>query len=330
MLFGQQKPRGLFGGGFQQQMQNLPMGQQQYDAQPTPMQGGMQHMMGAQASMPTQPMVQDMQAGLPKQPGTNWLAVLADGLAGAAGMPATAGPMLMRQRDQQHQEQMAQQKRANDWQDFTREYDYKAAHPAPTNNDTVNDFNFYKNLSEPDKAIYDTLHPVTVMGPDGPYVVPRSSIGGGANNLPPIGSVVPDPRKGGAAGYAGGGGFPAVTPRGLDAITVNSESGGNPNAVSPKGARGLWQVMPETARDPGFGIRPSNGTQADDARVGQEYRQAMQQRYGGNLPAMWGAYNWGPGAVDKARATYGEDWLSHAPAETRAYVNKNMQMVRGR
>lgn len=121
-----------------------------------------------------------------------------------------------------------------------------------------------------------------------------------------------------------------VTPKDLNHITMMAESGGNPNAVSPKGARGLMQVMPSTARDPGFGVRPSNGSQADDVRVGQEYRAAMQNRYQGNAPKMWGAYNWGPGNVDKAIKTHGEEWLDHAPAETRNYVTRNMRALRSR
>jgi soluble lytic murein transglycosylase len=107
-----------------------------------------------------------------------------------------------------------------------------------------------------------------------------------------------------------------------------SESGGNPNAVSPKGARGLMQVMPETARNPGFGIRPSNGSQADDVRVGQEYRATMQRRYGGDEAKMWGAYNAGPGRVDSLIQQHGAGWLDRAPAETRAYVRRNMRKLR--
>lgn len=109
-----------------------------------------------------------------------------------------------------------------------------------------------------------------------------------------------------------------------------SESGGNPNAVSPKGARGLMQVMPATARDPGFGIRPSNGTPADDVRVGQEYRAKMEQRYGGDPAKMWGAYNAGPGRVDSLIGQHGADWLQYAPGETRAYVRNNLSRLRGR
>lgn len=105
------------------------------------------------------------------------------------------------------------------------------------------------------------------------------------------------------------------------------ESRGNPNAVSPKGARGLMQVMPATARNPGFGIRPSDGSPADDVRVGREYRAEMQRRYGGDLSKMWAAYNWGPGNVDAAIEKHGDNWLQAAPAETRAYVRDNLNSL---
>lgn len=108
-----------------------------------------------------------------------------------------------------------------------------------------------------------------------------------------------------------------------------SESGGNPNAVSPKGARGLMQVMPSTATRPGFGIRPTNGTPADDVRVGREYRRAMQNRYGGDPAKMWGAYNWGPGNMDRALAAHGDDWFNQAPRETRDYIRRNLKALRG-
>lgn len=108
-----------------------------------------------------------------------------------------------------------------------------------------------------------------------------------------------------------------------------SESGGDPNAISPKGARGLMQVMPATARDPGFGIRPSNGTPQDDVRLGREYRAAMQRRYGGDPAKMWAAYNAGPGRVDEALRKYGDRWLGAMPAETRNYVAQNLRALGG-
>lgn len=121
----------------------------------------------------------------------------------------------------------------------------------------------------------------------------------------------------------------------LDRITAQSESGGREydgrgnRITSPVGARGIMQVMPGTARDPGFGIRPSDGTPAEDARVGREYRAKMQKRYGGDLAKMWAAYNWGPGNLDSALRRHGENWFANAPAETRAYVSKNIRALGG-
>jgi soluble lytic murein transglycosylase-like protein len=85
------------------------------------------------------------------------------------------------------------------------------------------------------------------------------------------------------------------------------------------------QVMPDTARDPGFGVSPAKADSAAEFdRVGREYLQALHQRYGGNLARMWAAYNMGPGALDRALSKYGDDWLSHVPPSVRQYVGKNL------
>lgn len=123
----------------------------------------------------------------------------------------------------------------------------------------------------------------------------------------------------------------------LDNITMQAESGGRRYGRggellrSPVGAMGEMQVMPATARDPGFGIRPWDGSSPDDlARVGREYRAAMEREFGGDLAQMWGAYNWGPGAVQKAVRRYGDHWLDYAPTETQNYVRGNLRRLRNR
>jgi len=118
----------------------------------------------------------------------------------------------------------------------------------------------------------------------------------------------------------------------LDAITMDAESRGRRYGAngellrSPAGAMGEMQVMPETARNPGFGVRPWNGSDPEDlARVGRDYRGAMENRYDGDLAKMWGAYNWGPGNVDRAVNRFGTDWLANAPRETQGYVRRNLR-----
>lgn len=123
----------------------------------------------------------------------------------------------------------------------------------------------------------------------------------------------------------------------LNSLTAGAESGnrdyygsGAP-VVSPKGARFAMQVMPATARAPGFGLRPANPDDpADMNRLGREYRATMQRRYGGDLSKMWAAYNAGPGRVDEAISRYGDRWLDAMPSETKNYVRGLMAKVGSR
>lgn len=264
---------------------------------------------------------------------TNALGQFGQALVAGNGSLADAMGYLMQRRasvdELAQKQQMADRQRQQEREDYI----WQQQNKAPVRNDTVDDFNWYKSLSPEDRALYDQQHPVITMTPEGPVAVPRSMLGGASapvsNSVPSglkLGPVVDTIPGGGAGG--GTGGFPVSGNR-LDRVTIQAESAGNPNAVSPVGARGLWQVMPATARDPGFGIRPSNGTQQDTARVGSEYRRAMEKRYGGDLAKMWAAYNWGPGNLDNAIAKHGAGWLDHAPAETRNYVRRNLRAVRG-
>jgi len=99
-----------------------------------------------------------------------------------------------------------------------------------------------------------------------------------------------------------------------------AESRGNPRALSPKGAMGLMQLMPGTARDPGFGVQGTDDPWNPDEnrRVGRAYLDAMLKRYDGDQKAALAAYNWGPGNVDKWIAG-GRD-PSRLPDETRNYI----------
>ena len=81
---------------------------------------------------------------------------------------------------------------------------------------------------------------------------------------------------------------------------INAESGGNPNAVSPKGAFGLTQIMPETAKNPGYGVQPmQNNTPEEQVRFGRDYLQAMIDANGGDVQKGLSAYNQGQGNLQR-------------------------------
>lgn len=82
---------------------------------------------------------------------------------------------------------------------------------------------------------------------------------------------------------------------------VRQESGYDTKAVSPKGAVGTGQVMPATARDPGFGVKPFNPNDpSENLRGSAQYLKAMLDHYGGDETQALAAYNAGPGRVDRA------------------------------
>jgi hypothetical protein len=119
---------------------------------------------------------------------------------------------------------------------------------------------------------------------------------------------------------------------GLEQAVMQVESGGNPSAVSPKGAMGTMQTMPGTLTDPGYGVAPARDrSPAEMERVGKDYLQAMLKQYGDPRLAL-AAYNWGPGNVDRAMQAHGgnvDAVLASAPAETRAYVPNVLQRAGG-
>jgi hypothetical protein len=124
-----------------------------------------------------------------------------------------------------------------------------------------------------------------------------------------------------ASAPQGGGGM--VLDDALANAVMQQESGGNPNAVSSAGAQGLMQLMPDTARAPGFGIQPvQDGSPQENVRVGRDYLQAMLRRYNGDQQLALAAYNAGPGRVDQAMQQAGGDKqraMSLLPRETQQY-----------
>lgn len=77
---------------------------------------------------------------------------------------------------------------------------------------------------------------------------------------------------------------------------AHAESGFDASAVSPKGAQGVMQLMPATARE--YAV-PNPMASTDSINGGARYLRDLLRRYKGDLTLAAAAYNAGPGAVDK-------------------------------
>jgi soluble lytic murein transglycosylase-like protein len=100
---------------------------------------------------------------------------------------------------------------------------------------------------------------------------------------------------------------------------LGQESGGRADAVSPAGAIGPAQIMPATARDPGFGMAPLPADAlTDPARAipwAAQYLARIRDSFGGDIARALAAYNAGPRRVREAEAAG-----RALPQETRDYL----------
>lgn len=105
-------------------------------------------------------------------------------------------------------------------------------------------------------------------------------------------------------------------PQSLIKAVIHAESAFNPKAVSPKGARGLMQIMPQTGAELGL---INFFDPLENIRAGSKYLAFLLEKFNGNLVLAVAAYNAGPGAV--------EEYKGIPPyAETRSYVRRVLDL----
>lgn len=120
------------------------------------------------------------------------------------------------------------------------------------------------------------------------------------------------------------------------AALVLVESGGRAMALSPKGALGLWQFMPETARRYGLAVNPGQDERTDvlkSTRAAARYLRDLYARFG-DWNLVFAAYNAGEQAIQRAVERNGArdfESLTRArrlPSETRNYVPAVLSAMR--
>ena len=131
--------------------------------------------------------------------------------------------------------------------------------------------------------------------------------------------------------------------RALALSIARRESEFDPGVISPAGARGLMQVMPETARmmatklGKGFDRARLTSDPAYNAALGSEYLKQLLEEFGPSIALIASGYNAGPGRPRAWVEQFGDprrddvdvvDWVEMIPfSETRTYVMRVAESV---
>ncbi|HBW4825616.1 TPA: lytic transglycosylase domain-containing protein [Klebsiella pneumoniae] len=164
-----------------------------------------------------------------------------------------------------------------------------------------------------------------LISPAGAASMQPNIVGGYQPNVPLNAQAARLGAKGRAFLQAMAGEFGALEgkyglPAGLLSSVAGTESGGDPFAVSPKGAKGPFQFMDRTARDLGLkGMDVYDPHKSADAAA--RYLRYLLDATGGDLEKTLASYNWGLGNVQKKG-------MDNLPSETRNYVPKVMAGMR--